>query len=100
MTVEKQVLVIYAGTSGYLDDVPVEETVRFEQALVRFLDLNHRDLQREMEQGRATARTLVEAHLSRIAALDPRLRSILQVNPDAGAIADALVCDGLASRMG
>jgi amidase len=57
------------------------------------------DLQREMEQGRATARTLVEAHLSRIAALDPRLGSILQVNPDAGAIADALDAERRAGKV-
>ena len=34
MPVEEQVVLIYAGTSGYLDDVPVEDVVRFERELL------------------------------------------------------------------
>jgi len=48
-------------------------------------------LQRWMADGTATARQVVEAYIARIAALDGRLRSVLDVNPDALAIADA--CD-------
>jgi amidase len=48
------------------------------------------DLQAEMAAGRLTARALAEAYLSRIARIDPKLRSVVEVNPDALAIADAL----------
>ncbi len=48
------------------------------------------DLAAAMADGRTTSRAIVEAHLERIARLDPRIRSILVVNPDARAIADAL----------
>ena len=48
------------------------------------------DLQAAMASGRFTARALAEAYLSRIAAIDPKLRSVVEVNPDALAIADAL----------
>jgi amidase len=43
-----------------------------------------------MESGQASARQIVEAYVARIEQLDGRLRSVLEVNPDAVAIADAL----------
>jgi F-type H+-transporting ATPase subunit alpha len=36
--VEKQVIIIYAGTNGFLDDLEVPECGPFEQSLYRFLD--------------------------------------------------------------
>jgi len=36
--VEKQIAIIYAGTKGYLDDIPVEAIQKFEQELYTFLD--------------------------------------------------------------
>jgi amidase len=47
-------------------------------------------LQEWMRTGRATARQIVEAYIARIEELDGRLHSVLEVNPDALAIADAL----------
>jgi F-type H+/Na+-transporting ATPase subunit alpha len=40
LTVEKQVLVIYAGTSGMLDSIPVTEVQRFERELLQFVEAN------------------------------------------------------------
>jgi amidase len=51
------------------------------------------ELQAAMAAGRQTSRGLVEAYLERIAALDrrgPGLRAVIEVNPEAAAIADAL----------
>jgi len=51
------------------------------------------DLQQRMQSGRETARSLVEKYLARIDAIDkrgPSLRSVLEVNPEALAIADRL----------
>jgi F-type H+-transporting ATPase subunit alpha len=36
--VEKQVLIIWAASNGYLDDVPVDQARRFEAELVRFME--------------------------------------------------------------
>ena len=36
--VEKQVAIIFAGSNGYLDDIPVEDIRRFEAELYQFLD--------------------------------------------------------------
>src|SRR5512136_1272674 len=38
LSVEKQVLLIYAGTNGFLDGIPVPEIQRYEQELYRFIE--------------------------------------------------------------
>jgi F-type H+-transporting ATPase subunit alpha len=38
LSVEKQVLLIYAGTNGFLDRIPVPEIQRYEQELYRFIE--------------------------------------------------------------
>jgi F-type H+-transporting ATPase subunit alpha len=38
MPVERQILSIYAGTNGFLDDIPVEAVREFEQELLKFVD--------------------------------------------------------------
>src|SRR5581483_8076446 len=51
------------------------------------------DLQRRMESGQETARSLAQKYLDRIEAMDrrgPALRSVIETNPDALAIADRL----------
>jgi F-type H+-transporting ATPase subunit alpha len=39
--VEKQVITIYAGVNGYLDDVPVSDVRRFEKEFVAFIENGH-----------------------------------------------------------
>jgi F-type H+-transporting ATPase subunit alpha len=41
LPVEKQVLIIYAGTNGYLDDLPLEQCRPFETELYRFVENAH-----------------------------------------------------------
>jgi F-type H+-transporting ATPase subunit alpha len=38
MPVEQQVLVIWAGTKGFVDDIPLENVKKFEQGLVAFIE--------------------------------------------------------------
>ena len=47
-------------------------------------------LQAKMRSGELTSRRLVEMYLERIARIDTKTRSVLETNPDALAIADAL----------
>jgi len=42
--VEKQVVVIYAGTNGYMDEIPVNEVSRYEKELLETVDLKHKDI--------------------------------------------------------
>ena len=39
--VEKQVVILYALTRGFLDDIPVADITRFENELFSWLDSNH-----------------------------------------------------------
>lgn len=54
------------------------------------LETTIHDLQAGMSNGRFTARSLVEQYLARIQALDPQVNAIVELNPDALTIADAL----------
>lgn len=47
-------------------------------------------LQAQMKAGKLTARRLTEMYLERIKQIDPKTRSVVEVNPDALAIADAM----------
>ncbi len=44
LPVEKQILIIFAGTQGFLDDLPVEQVRKFEEEMYRFVDNAHRAL--------------------------------------------------------
>ena len=41
MDVEKQVLIIWSATNGYIDDVPIERIKKFEAELERFIENSH-----------------------------------------------------------
>jgi F-type H+-transporting ATPase subunit alpha len=46
--VERQVLIIHAGTSGHLDDLPAETIDSFQDALYKFVEMRHPDIYREL----------------------------------------------------
>ncbi len=48
MAVERQVLVIYAATHGYLDKYPVEKIKAYEEQLNAFMDRKYPELTREI----------------------------------------------------
>src|SRR3982751_1985501 len=48
MPVEEQVVVIYAGTNGYLDDIPIKDVKRFEAELLDFVGARHGELLEEI----------------------------------------------------
>jgi F-type H+-transporting ATPase subunit alpha len=48
LPVEKQVLVIYAASNGYLDDLEVEDGLPFERELYRYLETQGRELAAEL----------------------------------------------------
>jgi F-type H+-transporting ATPase subunit alpha len=50
LPVERQVLVIHAGTTGQLDDVPVEAVLPFEQALYTFVEARYPSLLRGLAE--------------------------------------------------
>jgi len=44
LSVERQVVIIYAGANGILDDIEVPDIRTFEADMYRYLDVHHRDL--------------------------------------------------------
>jgi F-type H+-transporting ATPase subunit alpha len=53
LPLEKQVLIIFAGVKGHLDDLPVEQCRKFEEELYRFVDNAHRGLFDEIRTKKA-----------------------------------------------
>jgi len=53
LPLEKQVIIIFAGTKGFLDDLPVEQCRKFEDELYRFVDNAHRSLWEEIRTKKA-----------------------------------------------
>ena len=65
-------------------------------------ELSIAQLQQRMESGQETARSIAQKYIARIDAIDrsgPALRSVLQVNPDALTIADALDAERKSGRV-
>ena len=44
MAVEKQVVSIFAGTNGYLDELPIASVQRFEKDFLEMMEVKHRDI--------------------------------------------------------
>lgn len=42
--VEKQVAILFAGTNGYLDEIPLGEVRRFEREFLETMELKHKDI--------------------------------------------------------
>ena len=68
-----------------LSCAPAEQAEAFDVVEATILDM-----QQAMEEGRVTARQLVEAHLLRIALYEERVNAVISVNPNALAEADRL----------
>jgi len=50
--VEKQVAIIFAGTQGYLDKIPVEKVKDFEAAYLDYMEAQNKDLLNEIKETR------------------------------------------------
>jgi F-type H+-transporting ATPase subunit alpha len=55
---EKQIMIIYAGTKGYLDDLPVEQCRKFEEELYKFVEHAHGDVFEEIRTKKALDKDL------------------------------------------
>jgi F-type H+-transporting ATPase subunit alpha len=60
VTVEDQIVVIYAASQGYTDDLPVESIKRYETELVEFVHANHADIIDGLRVEKALTDTIVE----------------------------------------
>ncbi len=53
LPVEKQILIIYAGTQGLLDDLPVSSLARFEDELYKFVEGKHPQIFADIREKKA-----------------------------------------------
>lgn len=44
LVIEKQIVIIYAGTKGYLEDVAVNDVVKFEEELHAFIEQKYANI--------------------------------------------------------
>jgi F-type H+/Na+-transporting ATPase subunit alpha len=47
-SLEREIEIIFAGTNGYLDDIPVDKVASFETNFLRFMDASHPDVGRKV----------------------------------------------------
>jgi F-type H+-transporting ATPase subunit alpha len=65
--VEKQVMIIYAATNGYLDDVAVDKVSDWEAAFYRYMDANHPEIGQEIvEQSVVNKKKMSDDLLNRL----------------------------------
>jgi len=50
MELEYQVILLFAGTNGFADDVPVERMKTWEQALIRYMETTHSEIGQDIAQ--------------------------------------------------
>src|SRR5437016_9138251 len=53
MSVPQQVVVLFAGTNGFIDDIPVEQVEAFQKELLRFLGDSHPDIEKSIAKDKA-----------------------------------------------
>src|SRR5207302_5533511 len=51
----QQVIVLFAGTNGYLDDIDVEQVQAFQKELLRFLSDSHPDIEKSIAKDKAVS---------------------------------------------
>ncbi len=52
-SLEDQIVILYAGTQGHLDEVPVESVKKFEEGLLRFMKDRHDEIRTEIRDKKA-----------------------------------------------
>lgn len=60
LSLSREVMIIYAGTNGYLDDLPAEDLKDFEQEFYEFMDSEYPDIGHEIETNKTLPDELCE----------------------------------------
>jgi len=50
MSAEKQVMILFAGAFGYLDEVPVESVSEYEKQMLEFVGTKHPEILKEIKE--------------------------------------------------
>ena len=74
--VEKQVVSIYLGTNGYMDDIPVHEIKRYEKEALEYIEVKHNDIFEKLKK----ERQLSDETISEIKKAAEEFSGIFKVN--------------------
>ncbi len=85
MPVAQQVVSIFAGTGGFVDDIPLEDVRRFESELLQFVDSRHPQIAEQVGSTGALSDELAETLRGAI----KELRSTFQPTGDRGPLKEA-----------
>ena len=61
MAVEKQVIVLFAGTAGHLDDIPVANVLKFEENFIKYIETNKPEILKEIKDKKEISDDLKKA---------------------------------------
>ena len=89
MPVEEQVVSLYAGTRGFLDNIPIEDVARFESELLEWVRARNADLMSSVVDTGAVDEEALEAAVSAFAAQFESSAEPEGDEPDAEAQAEA-----------
>jgi F-type H+-transporting ATPase subunit alpha len=67
MPLEKEIIILYAATSGYLDDIPTEKVASFEANLYRFMEMSHPEIGKAISEAKDLSAETEEALKSAVA---------------------------------
>ncbi len=56
MSMERQVVSLFAGTNGYLDEIPLEKVQRYEAGMLEMMDRKHAALLQEIAENQGPVR--------------------------------------------
>ena len=60
LALEEQIIILFAGTQGYLDDLPIESVKKFEAEFLRYIKETKEDIRAEIREKKALDDTLKE----------------------------------------
>jgi len=61
MPLEKQVMILYAATNGFIDDVPLNKVINFETEFHRYMEANHPGVGKSITKGKELTAETEEA---------------------------------------
>ncbi len=67
LSASQQVMIIFAGTNGYLDDIEIEKVRKFETDLFSFIESKHPGIEKELNEKKVISDELKERLMSVIA---------------------------------
>ena len=60
MPIEKQIMIIFAGTNGFLDQVPTERAKDWEVAFHKFIDTQHPEIGEEIRREKKMSEDVIK----------------------------------------